>query len=168
MKKITLGTKYAIDFHTRTNTFFLVSKTHFLALLADILLYCYNPDPTRPIGDLPYLFTKQGQKIRELQREISLRALVDSTTSTQVALANGGDEGLANLEAAQKIAASPSLLAQFKKDKEVAQKALVGAVAWLKDLRTAQDAEEAAAKVREKCIVLACWLPPCTHNSKWR
>lgn len=55
---------------------------------------------------------------------------------------------MAHLETAQKIVSSPTLMAQFKKDVELSKKATVRAVAWLKDLRTEKEAQDAAAKVR--------------------
>ena len=94
------------------------------------------------------LFSKQGKRLRELQREISLRAIAESTVSIHAVLPNGGAAGLANLETAQKIVASPTLLAQFKKDTQLSKQALVSAVAWLKDLRSTKEAEAAASKVR--------------------
>lgn len=86
--------------------------------------------------------------MREVQRDISLRALADASITFQGPVANGGDAALANLETAQKIVASPKLLEQFKKDTAVNKKAIVSAVAWLKDLRTPKEAEAAAAQVR--------------------
>lgn len=83
-----------------------------------------------------------------MQKEISLRALADATAFTSTIPNNGGDAGLANLETAQLIVSSPKLLEQFKKDTELSKKALVGAVAWLKDIRNVKSAETAAAKVR--------------------
>jgi len=109
---------------------------------------CDILDPTRPIGNVSFLFSKQGKRLRQLQKEISLRALADGTLSMHAVLPNGGAAGLANLETAQKIVASPTLLAQFKKDAELNKKALVSAVAWLKDLRSPKEAETVAAKVR--------------------
>jgi len=96
---------------------------------------------------VPYLFTKQGQRIRELQKQISLRALAESTESIHAQLPNGGEAALANLETAQKIVANPSLLASFKKDAELSQKSLVRAVAWLKDLRSEKEAQAAASSI---------------------
>jgi Xaa-Pro aminopeptidase len=61
---------------------------------------------------------------------------------------NGGEAALANLETAQRIVASPTLLAQFKKDAELAKKSKVRAVAWLRDLRTEKEAQAAATSVR--------------------
>ena len=111
-------------------------------------MICDLIDPTRPIGNVSFLFSKQGKRLRELQKEISLRTLAESTLSVHAVLPNGGAAGLANLETAQKIVASPTLLAQFKKDADVSKKALVSAVAWLKDIRSPKEAEAAAAKVR--------------------
>lgn len=67
--------------------------------------------------------------------------------SIHAVLPNGGAAGLANLETAQKIVASPTLLAQFKKDTQLSKQALVSAVAWLKDLRSTKEAEAAASKI---------------------
>lgn len=111
-------------------------------------MICNSIDTSRPIGSVSFLFSKQGKRLREVQKEISLRALADASITFQAPVANGGDAALANLETAQKIAASPKLLEQFKKDTEVNKKAITAAVAWLKDLRTPKEAESAAAQVR--------------------
>lgn len=118
-----------------------------MALKANIVLPFCLVDPSRPIGDVPLLFSKQGARLRALQQEITLREMDKSLVSLHTVLANGGDAGLANLETAQKIVASPTLLAQLKKDTELSKKALVSAVAWLKDIRSVKDAQAAAAKV---------------------
>lgn len=111
-------------------------------------MICNYLDPSRPIGSVPFIFTKQAKGLREVQREISLRALSEAAINLQGPVANGGDAALANLETAQKIVATPKLLEQFKKDTEVNKKALSAAIAWLKDIRSLKEADAAAAKVR--------------------
>jgi hypothetical protein len=127
-----------------------------LSLFANDLVSFVFIDPKRPLGTIPLLFSKQGKRLRQLQKEISLRALADGSVSIHTVLPNGGIAGLANLEITQKIVASPTLLAQFKQDTALSQKALASALAWLKDLRTTQDANAAAAAKVRIFIIFTC------------
>lgn len=93
------------------------------------------------------MFSKHGRKMVELQQQITLRTLSHEIVGVHATLPNGGEAGLAKLETAQKILASPALLAQFKKDAALSKKAQANAVAWLNDIRTEKEATEALSKV---------------------
>lgn len=93
------------------------------------------------------MFTKEGQRLFKIQNEIQLRAYADAMVSSHAVVPNGGVAALVKLENAQKIASSPELLAQFKKNPELQNSALVKAIAWLKDIRFEKEAQEAAKKV---------------------
>lgn len=93
------------------------------------------------------MFTKNGQRIQNLKREILFRGVSESTSTHFDTIPNGGAAAIANLETTQKIIANPNLLEQFKKDTELTKTATARAVAWLKDLRSEQEVQAASSQV---------------------